>query len=302
MLLRPPVVSRSAASASVHELPLSLPPRFRELLTGSDARTPDPIRARLLPKLVETERAHTSLLLQLGAEPSVQAERARSRARRRPAIHPPLSGEAHEYFTKQLHVHGVPIRAPSNCSDAALFVAADRIGRMLRGLPSHVHTRLQRRGAVVHIVGRRQQVSNLPEHSHLRGRRGDFAKEALSDPRRTTRHGVWAERSDDERGYRLPLLSAEQLTIDERTRGMGGLLCSCGEENLIAHDDDPRYSGRDILSHEFAHTLMDYGFSAATRSAIVDAFEDAASTRGLWRRPDGSRAYAATCAEEYWAE
>ena len=45
-------------------------------------------------------------------------------------------------------------------------------------------------------------------------------------------------------------------TIDERTRGMGGLEASCGEENLLAPDDEPKYAGRDILTHELAHTLM----------------------------------------------
>ena len=41
--------------------------------------------------------------------------------------------------------------------------------------------------------------------------------------------------------------------------GAGGLRASCGEENLLAPDADPRYAGRDVLVHEFAHCLMDYG-------------------------------------------
>ena len=97
-------------------------------------------------------------------------------------------------------------------------------------------------------------MSDLPEYRHLRGKRGDYAAEALNDPRRCVRHGVWAERSEDGRSFRLPLHSAESLTIDERTRGMGGVQASCGEENLLGIEVDPRYANRDILTHECVAT------------------------------------------------
>ena len=87
---------------------------------------------------------------------------------------------------------------------------------------------------------------------------------------------------------------AYRRTIDERTRGMGGLQASCGEENLLSLDVDPRYTGRDILTHEMAHTLMDYGLPPKARQAIEAAYEASVVERGLWRRPDGSKAYAAT--------
>lgn len=297
---------RLLAPASAFDHAALMPPRFSALANGAASSVQaqsasDSIRMRLLPTLTTSERAHARLLAQLGLEPSAPLERVRSRAKKTPAIHPPTSGQAHPFFSKQLLVHGVPIRAHANCQDAALYVAADRVGRMLRSLPPQVHARLRRRGAEVHIVGRRQQVSNLPEHSHLRGRRGEYTSEAENDPRRTVRHGVWAERSDHPRGFKLPLLSPEQLTIDERTRGMGGVSCSCGEENLLCHDVDPRYKGRDVLTHEFAHTLMDFGLAPSTRAAIVHTYHISRS-RGLWRRPDGSPAYAASSPEEYWAE
>ena len=59
------------------------------------------------------------------------------------------------------------------------------------------------------------------------------------------------------------------VTLDQRARGMGGLQTSCGEENLLDLDADPRYAGRDILTHEFAHLLMDFGLPAALREEIV---------------------------------
>lgn len=287
----------------MHALPL--PPRFVPFLsTAPDAAASSSrgqaMRAQLLPVILSSDRAHANLLKRLGAEAAQPLERTRRRSHRRPTITPATG--AHPFFSKQLVVRGIPVKAHARCTDAALFIAAERIGRMLRNLPPDVPARLRRRGAAIHIVGSRQQVSNLPEHAHLRGRRGDYADEARNDPRRTERHGVWAERSDNARGYRYPLLSADQLTVDERTRGLGGLICSCGEENLVEHDTDPRYAGRDVLTHEFAHTLMDYGLPRTTRAAIVEAFERSTITRGLWRRPCGSKAYAATCAEEYFAE
>lgn len=94
--------------------------------------------------------------------------------------------------------------------------------------------------------------------------------------------------------------------MDERTRGMGGVQASspkprtlslslresqleyaphpvphphlltmswrqasCGEENLLGLDVDPRYRGRDILSHEFAHTLMGARHRVAQRPSCA---------------------------------
>jgi len=91
------------------------------------------------------------------------------------------------------------------------------------------------------------------------------------------------------------------LTIDQRARGMGGTLSSCGEENLIDLDTDPRYAGRDILVHEFGHCVMDVGLPPSLHVAIGETHRRAVAA-GRWTREDGSRAYAGTCAAEYWAE
>src|SRR5438270_3802419 len=80
-------------------------------------------------------------------------------------------------------------------------------------------------GAELHIIGRNQVTTDLPEWRHDKGKKLDEY------------HG---------------------LTRDERTRGMGGRLTSCGEENLLRLPDD-RYRGRDICLHEFAHNILDHG-------------------------------------------
>ena len=180
-------------------------------------------------------------------------------------------------------------------SDAALLVAADRLARMLRLMPQPLLGRMRRRSARVDIIGRRQQVSDLPEYSHLKGTRGHYAGDAERAAPRDRR------RPRPRRPRHYYGLSAAQLTADERTRGYGGLRASCGEENLLTPDADPRYSGRDVLVHEFAHCLMDYGLPPPLRDAIEACWAASVEEQGLWQRPDGTPAYAAVNPQEYFA-
>ena len=57
-----------------------------------------------------------------------------------------------------------------------------------------------------------------------------------------------------------------------------------------------------MLSHELAHTLLDYGLPPAVRRAVERCYQASVGERGLWRRPDGAPAYAATSVDEYFAE
>ena len=45
---------------------------------------------------------------------------------------------------------------------------------------------------------------------------------------------------------------------DRRARGLGGRVCSCGEENLLNLEGD-RYRTENILIHEFSHTIHNFG-------------------------------------------
>ena len=176
------------------------------------------------------------------------------------------------FFGKELVVMGVPIRAHASVTDAALIVAGDRLSRMLRNIPTAVHDRLRNRGASFHIIGVGQVTSDLPEHRHMKGVDGGYTGE-------------------------------KGITLDQRTRGMGGVQSSCGEENLIDLDSDPRYAGRDILTHEFAHCIMDVGLPRAVRDEIVATHKRAVETEGRWKRADGKGvAYAGSNASEYFAE
>lgn len=170
-------------------------------------------------------------------------------------IDPPEQG----FYGKRLQYAGIEIKAHDSTEDRALFAARDRLEQMLRANPS-VRASLAAAGAELHIIGAEQAPSDLPENRHLKGRPYEGA-----------------------------------LTIDERTRGTGGLAASCGEENLLKLARD-RYEGRDVCVHEFAHTIYNVGVGEATR-ALFAARYSAATARGLWKGT-----YAATSADEFFAE
>ena len=77
-----------------------------------------------------------------------------------------------------------------------------------------------------------------------------------------------------------PLPEYKGLTRDEQTRGMGGKLVSCGEENLLRSAKD-RYRGRDICVHEFGHVIRNIGITSALR-ARFDAQFKRSMEAGRW--------------------
>lgn len=172
-------------------------------------------------------------------------------------ISPPEQG----FFAKQLLCKGIPIKAPAVVADAALFAAGDRITRLLRHLPL-VDSNLVAAGVELHLIGKDQVTTDLPE---------------------------WRQ----DKGVRLAEYNG--LTRDQRTRGMGGRLVSCGEENLLQLQND-RYRGRDICLHEFAHAIRNYGMAAATRSTF-DAQYRRSLAKKLW-----VNSYAASNPDEFFAE
>jgi len=171
------------------------------------------------------------------------------------AISPPESG----FYAKELDYRGLKIKAPVVVSDQALIEARRRLDLMLHTMANAL-ANLTAEGAELHIIGKDQNTSDLPEHRGAKGKPFDG-----------------------------------DLTIDERTRGLGGLFASCGEENLLRLPKD-RYLGRDICLHEFAHTLMDYGLDNAIRARIEDQYHSS-KARGLWQTM-----YAGSNSKEFFAE
>jgi len=171
----------------------------------------------------------------------------------------PIHPAEKDFFFKRLDYEGIPIKAHKDVADEALYQGRARLAMMLDKLPE-IRGRLQKAGAELHIIGRNQVTSDLPEFRHMKGKPFDGKK-----------------------------------TIDERTRGMGGLLTSCGEENLLRLEVD-RYRGRDICVHEFAHNIQDNGMAEGIRARIGRQYQQSLA-KGLWK---GS--YAGSNEQEFFAE
>ena len=166
-----------------------------------------------------------------------------------------------DFFAKRLDFRGIPIKAAKEVEDEALQVAYDRLEKQMAHLPNVV-INLAAAGAELHIIGRNQVTTDLPEWRHDKGK---------------------------------PLAEYKGLTRDQRTRGMGGLLASCGEENLLRLPND-RYRGRDICLHEFAHNILSYGVPREIRQRF-EAQRRRSLAQGRWV---GS--YAGSNVQEFFAE
>jgi hypothetical protein len=163
------------------------------------------------------------------------------------------------FFSKVTECRGIPIKAHEDVADEALVEASRRLERLLGNQPVVVENLTSAR-VELHVIGKDQVTSDLPDHRRWKGKPYD----------------------------------GEQ-TIDQRTRGVGGRHASCGEENLLALGKD-RYRGRDICSHEFAHTLRNFGLDRETRKRFDDQYRKARDA-GLWKGM-----YAGSNADEYFAE
>ena len=166
-----------------------------------------------------------------------------------------------EFFSKRLDFHGIPIKAHAVVSDAALHAAYGRLDALLRQLPE-IRAKLAAAGVELHIIGKDQVTTDLPEWRHDKGK---------------------------------PLAEYNGLTRDERTRGMGGREVSCGEENLLRLEKD-KYRGRDICVHEFAHAIQGYGMSRAWNRRFERQYRRSLD-RGLW-----VKSYAGSNPHEFFAE
>lgn len=165
------------------------------------------------------------------------------------------------FFSKELRFQGIPIKAHQVVSDEALYAAYDRLSRLLADLPLVV-TNLVAAKVELHIIGQDQVTTDLPEWREDKGK---------------------------------PLAEYNGLTRDQRTRGMGGQLTSCGEENLLKLEKD-RYHGRDICLHEFAHAIRNFGLN----QSVVTKFDQ------QYRRSLGHqrwvKSYAGSNPDEFFAE
>jgi hypothetical protein len=173
-------------------------------------------------------------------------------------LNPPEKG----FFSKELFFRGIPIKSHEVVSNEAFYAAYDRLSKLLGHLPDMVISNLVGNNVELHIIGRDQVTTDLPEWQHDKGK---------------------------------PIEEYHGLTRDQRTRGMGGRLTSCGEENLLKLEKD-RYRGRDICLHEFAHSIRNYGIDDELRAKFNQQYTNSLA-KGLW-----VKSYAGSNPDEYFSE
>ncbi|QDU56619.1 glycoside hydrolase family 2 TIM barrel-domain containing protein [Aeoliella mucimassa] len=193
-------------------------------------------------------------------QPHAAADGTDSSAKQYPPIQS-LNPPEKDFFAKQLSYQGLPIKSSQQVVDEALHEAYDRLDAMLQHLPTTAK-RLVATRVELHIIGRNEVTTDLPECRHDKGR---------------------------------PLQEYNGLTRDQRTRGMGGRLVSCGEENLLRLRQD-RYRGSDICVHEFAHAIRNFGMTRPQR-ALFDAQYKRSLAAGRW-----NKSYAGSNTDEFFAE
>jgi hypothetical protein len=177
---------------------------------------------------------------------------------------PPAGLGLDPFYTKYCSVRGFPIVANTVVSDVALRQAWFMIDAMLDKRPDVVGP-MNSLHIRFGIIGANQATLDMPEYTTLQ----------FTNP---------------------------ETDWNTRTRGLGATpsrpLVSAGEENLLCLPNG-RYANESITIHEFAHAflqdgieLLDPGF----RSRLSEAFVGAIGS-GKW-----ANTYAATNADEYWAE
>jgi len=177
---------------------------------------------------------------------------------------PPAALHLDGFYKKHLDAAGLPIVSSEKVPDAALREAQTIVLKLATQREDILKSMIQHKTRVA-IMARTEVTTDIPEHRDLN-----------------------------------KVFPATDW--NKRCRGVGATLarpaCSATEENLLQLDED-RYRGESILIHEFGHTLLVMGLDGidpAFRRALDAAYKGALA-KGLFQKT-----YAATNADEYWAE
>lgn len=175
-------------------------------------------------------------------------------------ILPVPTGLKQGFYAKCVYFRGLPILASEKVDDKALRKIVETFNKMLAKVSDAPIDAMIKAGSHYSIIGATEQQLDLPEYADMR--------------------------------------NDKQTDWNKRARGLGGLITSGGEENILELPSD-RYKGECIFIHEFSHTLADFGFAAIDKTFRHDlqmAYSKAMS-EGLWKNT-----YSATNPSEYWAE
>ena len=169
------------------------------------------------------------------------------------------SAKLDPFYQKYTHYNGYPILSSAKVSDAALIEARYLISQMLADRDDLLKAIIKGKCRFT-VMAPTEMTTDVPEQRHMK-----------NDPKTN-----W----------------------DLRARGLGGRITSCGEENLLNLKGD-RYRNENILIHEFAHCIHNFGLRAVDPNfdGKLRAIYKRSIEKGLWKDT-----YAATNAGEFWAE
>jgi hypothetical protein len=196
---------------------------------------------------------------------------------------PPAELKLDTFYKKYTDAFGIPVVSSDKTPNSALLIARDIINYMLMKRPD-IRAQLVQRKARVLVMAESEYETDLPE-------RRDWKKPAKTDQRLTP-----GERENYDKPGGIASMTDREYW-NKRARGMGGIVTSCAEENLLGYPNT-RYYGENILVHEFSHMMMN-GLRAADSALfneIRPAYE-AAKAKGLYKGQ-----YAINTVAEYWAE
>jgi alpha-glucosidase len=173
---------------------------------------------------------------------------------------PPPSLTFDGFYSKCAYLRDIPIISSSKVDDRAFRVLINALNHMLAKVPLSTTDYLVKQGSHYSMIAAVEGQTDLPEYADLR-----------NDPKTD-----W----------------------NKRARGLGGLVTSAAEENILEFPNDP-YKGESIYIHEFSHTLANYAFNRSDPTfmpSLRKAYRDAIAS-GLWKNT-----YSASNYDEYWAE
>lgn len=196
---------------------------------------------------------------------------------------PPDSLHLNAFYKQYCNAVGIPVVASEKVPPTALLTARDIITYMLAGR-SDIRGELVKEKGRVLVMAQSEMETDLPERSN-------WKKPGYNDPRLTPK-----ERAN----YYKPGGIASQTDKgywNQRARGMGGLITSCAEENLLGYPGT-RYYGENITVHEFSHNIMGaiQHVDKSLYKRILAAYA-VAKEKGMYKGQ-----YAINTADEYWAE
>ncbi|MDQ2646437.1 MAG: hypothetical protein M3020_21665, partial [Myxococcota bacterium] len=165
------------------------------------------------------------------------------------------------FYEKHVDANGLSVLSSAEPADESLLLACELLNNLL-GKRDDVRQELIRRKARFAIIGKDEGTAEIPEYGYVGGPQEDI-------------------------DY-----------INQRARGLGGIVASCGEENISCLSGD-RYRNESICVHEFSHTISLYGAYTAD-----DTFEDDLKTAFDSALASGilDDTYRTSNEQEYWAE